>query len=595
MNKKTKRVDLTGQIFKDFQVLEYIGNKKYRLKCLRCGEEKEVYTANILKGYGVTCSLDKPQELKPGDQFGEWTVVEYVGNKKYLCICSCGNTKEVLKCNLLNGSSTSCGHSRNSYGDLTGKQFGEWTVLGKENYLYKCRCSCGKIALIGSHDLVSGRTKSCGHAYNKFTDITGQKFGHWSVLEYLGNQHYKCQCDCENKTIRSIRKADLINGATTSCGCGKASKIKSTLIERYGEVAPNKLNSIRSKEQIEAAASKEGMERFIRRFSSDGKIISVELAQRLNLGLHRTLTLIHQYGLDDMVILRPGNSQKERELSDWIQSTFNLEVENNNRQILSGKEIDIYIPSKRIGIEFNGSYWHSYPIKPRKYHQDKTLEALKSGVRLIHIFEYEWDNLEVRKRIQNYLSDILGEKKVIYARNTEVKEISSKESSEFLDKYHLQESAPATVHIGCYFNNELVGVLTLGKPRFNTEHEYEIIRMCFKSHITVIGGAKKMFHYFIEKYKPSTVFTYSDIGKFTGNIYLRMGFKVVDSKPLTEPNYIWVNPLENKVLSRYQTMKQKLIELGYGDIGNTEDEIMETLGYIKIYDCGSIRLEYISK
>lgn len=57
---------------------------------------------------------------------------------------------------------------------------------------------------------------------------------------------------------------------------------------------------------------------------------------------------------------------------------------------------------------------------------------------------------------------------------------------------------------------------------------------------------------------------------------------------------MWVNIPKNTYLRRYQTTKQKLLDLGYSDFGNTEDEIMENLGYLKIHDAGSIRLEYIS-
>lgn len=73
-----------------------------------------------------------------------------------------------------------------------------------------------------------------------------------------------------------------------------------------------------------------------------------------------------------------------------------------------------------------------------------------------------------------------------------------------------------------------------------------------------------------------------------------MGFRLVKEKALTSPNYVWVNIPKNTYLRRYQTTKQKLLDLGYSDFGNTEDEIMENLGYLKIHDAGSIRLEYIS-
>ncbi len=54
------------------------------------------------------------------------------------------------------------------FDDLTGKQFGNLTVLEptrerKRRYcVWRCRCSCGKEKNVSSGDLVSGNTTSCG-------------------------------------------------------------------------------------------------------------------------------------------------------------------------------------------------------------------------------------------------------------------------------------------------------------------------------------------------------------------------------------------------------------------------------------------------
>ena len=56
-------------------------------------------------------------------------------------------------------------------------------------------------------------------------DLTGQKFNHLTVLkldEERSNKkrtYWICQCDCENKTIKSIRSDGLTSGHTKSCGC----------------------------------------------------------------------------------------------------------------------------------------------------------------------------------------------------------------------------------------------------------------------------------------------------------------------------------------------------------------------------------------
>lgn len=599
-----KWIDLTGQIFGDFKAIEYLGDKRWVIQCTICGEVKEIQTYNMKKLVGVTCQKKKPPTIviNPGDRFGEWEVLSYEGNKKYLCRCSCGTEKLVLRGNLLNGSSTSCGHNKNHYGDLTGKQINEWTVLGKEGYLYKCQCSCGKIQLVGQKDLMSGRSKQCGHGYNIRTDITGQKFGKWTVLKYLGNQMYLCQCSCENHTTKAIRKADLLNGHSTQCGCSKHDKAQQTLLERYGDIGPNRVNNPRTPEQIKAIQQKENLKAFILEHSDLGVIPQTDLATLLGVGLQRASVLVREYGLESLVQFNCTQSEDERNLARWLQSDLGCKVVTRDRQLLDGKEIDIYLPDYKIGIEYNGNYWHSYPVKDMKYHQDKSIQAAKVGIRLIHIFEYEWKDSKIQEKIKNYLYDIVKSDSIdrVYARNTVVSEISSAEQYKFQDKYHLQGRATASIHLGIYQDadkdkKDLLGIMTFGKPRFNSQYEYELVRMCFKPKVSVVGGAQKMFKHFLDVYKPKQILTYSDISKFTGGVYKQMGMKLVQDNYMTVPNYVWVRPQDSSFLNRYQTTKQKLIDSGLGSDDQTENDIMTWSGYVKVYDCGQLKYEYINE
>lgn len=598
-----KWIDLTGQIFGDFKAIEYLGDKRWVIQCTICGEVKEIYTYNMKKLVGVTCQRKKPPTIviNPGDRFGEWEVLSYEGNKKYLCRCSCGNEKLVFRENLLNGSSTSCGHNKNHYGDLTGKQINEWTVLGKEGYLYKCQCSCGKIQLVGQKDLMSGRSKQCGHGYNIRTDITGQKFGKWTVLKYLGNQMYLCQCSCENHTTKAIRKADLLNGHSTQCGCSKHDKAQQTLLERYGDIGPNRVNNPRSPEQIKAIQQKENLKAFILEHSDLGVIPQTDLATLLGIGLQRASVLVREYGLENLVQFNCTQSEDERNLARWL-SDLGCKVVTRDRQLLDGKEIDIYLPDYKIGIEYNGNYWHSYPVKDMKYHQNKSIQAAKVGIRLIHIFEYEWKDSKIQEKIKNYLYDIVKSDSIdrVYARNTVVSEISPAEQYKFQDKYHLQGRATASIHLGIYQDadkdkKDLLGIMTFGKPRFNSQYEYELVRMCFKPKVSVVGGAQKMFKHFLNMYKPKQILTYSDISKFTSGVYKQMGMRAVQDNSMTVPNYVWVRPQDSSFLNRYQTTKQKLIDSGLGSDDQTEDDIMTWSGYVKVYDCGQLKYEYINE
>jgi len=52
--------------------------------------------------------------IKPGDVFGEWVTISFVGyrgnwHKVWVCRCKCGVTREVFAQSLVNGNSRSCG------------------------------------------------------------------------------------------------------------------------------------------------------------------------------------------------------------------------------------------------------------------------------------------------------------------------------------------------------------------------------------------------------------------------------------------------------------------------------------------------------
>lgn len=109
-----------------------------------------------------------------GMVFGRLTVVDYFGEYKWNCICTCGEKKIVRTGDLVNGKTKSCGClkkeilSEKNTIDLTGKRFGNLTVIEKSNNdksdgaLWKCRCDCGKEITTRSTYLLSGDTKSCG-------------------------------------------------------------------------------------------------------------------------------------------------------------------------------------------------------------------------------------------------------------------------------------------------------------------------------------------------------------------------------------------------------------------------------------------------
>lgn len=261
-------------------------------------------------------------------------------------------------------------------------------------------------------------------------------------------------------------------------------------------------------------------------------------------------------------------------------------LENNNIDFTKFRkdriELDIYIPSKKLAIEFNGNYWHSTENRPDKnYHVNKSEFAWKNGLFLYHIFEYDW--LNRTKQVINQLNNLIGlNKTTVYARKCKIKDVCSKDAYQFLEANHLQGNTQARVRLGLYYNDELVSIMTFGKPRFNKKYQWELVRFCSKSGTNVVGGASRLFKYFIRNYNPNTIISYSDIAKTKGTLYGILGFTDIGR---AEPNYVWVN--HNTVLSRYKTQKHILIKQGFSTLGKTEKEIMEARNFAQVFDCGT--------
>jgi hypothetical protein len=276
-----------------------------------------------------------------------------------------------------------------------------------------------------------------------------------------------------------------------------------------------------------------------------------------------------------------------------IESFLDVEFIKRDREILEGKEIDILIPSHKIGIEYNGLYWHSDVYKDNNYHLDKTKLANSKGYQLIHIFEDEWFYKEdIVKSIINNKLNIIDKK--IYARNCEIREVTSKESSKFLKENHIQGKINSFIKLGLYYDNELVSLMTFGKLRKSLgsdskDCDFEMYRFCNKLNYSVVGGASKLFKYFIKNFNVNKIVSYSDNRYFDGSLYEKLGF-IYNGE--TKPSY-WYTKNINRY-HRFKFRKDVLVKDGYNP-NKTEKEIMKERGYNRIYDCGNKKWVFINK
>lgn len=127
--------------------------------------------------------------------------------------------------------------------------------------------------------------------------------------------------------------------------------------------------------------------------------------------------------------------------------------------------------------------------------------------------------------------------------------------------------------------------MTFNKSRFNKNYEYEISRFCVKNKMSIPGARSRLFNGFLKEVNPKSVISYADRKlTFNNHFYTSLGFVFSHNTP---PNYNWI---KNDIsLSRYQTQRSKLNKLLGETFDNkmTEDQIMCSKQFIKVYDYGS--------
>ena len=177
-------------------------------------------------------------------------------------------------------------------------------------------------------------------------------------------------------------------------------------------------------------------------------------------------------------------------------------------------ELDIYDAERQFAIEYDGIFWHNENCKPKDYHLKKTVECEEKGIRLVHIFEDEWKDTVKQDIWKSMLANFYNKTpNKVFARKCEIREIEKRECYDFLDENHLQGKCASKIRIGLFFENELVSVMTFGPTRHfigGSKHQYELLRFCSKKYTNVIGGAGKLFKYFVERYKPQSIVSYAD-------------------------------------------------------------------------------------
>ena len=343
-------------------------------------------------------------------------------------------------------------------------------------------------------------------------------------------------------------------------------KSRVTSFEKYGTEYPNQSDIVKSK--IDASTLEHyGVNRACKLDEFKQKVVD---------------TNRERYGVDYTCLIYSGKLRGND--SSYNRSFAELLDDNGikyEREFLLQK----YSYDFKVGetlIEINPTATHNTLFSPygknridANYHRDKSKLAKDSGYDVIHVFD--WDDVD--KVVQ-----LLKSRVTAYARKCDVKVVSEIDTNDYLDMYHLQGTCRGQkIRLGLYYDNKLVSLMTFGKSRFNKNCEYELLRYC--SHYNVVGGAERLFKYFVNNYKPNSIVSYCDTSKFSGKVYDTLGFRYTKTN---SPRKHWYSLKEKRHITDGLLLSQgydRLFKENHGK-GTSNEELILNRGYLPVYDCG---------
>lgn len=269
----------------------------------------------------------------------------------------------------------------------------------------------------------------------------------------------------------------------------------------------------------------------------------------------------------DTSLIQHGTSKEELDLHKTINLLIpGVRTIKGDRAVLEGREIDIYIPKYRLGVEYDGLAYHSEG-KTQDYHLWKTITAAKKRVRIIHIWSDLWTNR--RAQVVDFLSKVLGRTTILPYSECTIGEVSVVEGSKFLNATHITGCDPrARVFIGIYYKNYLITVASFTRD----ETSWTYLQKADRATCCIEDDLAHIFEYIRAHYNVVAFRATIDRSLFDGSDLRQLGFRITECTP---PNAHWT-----------QNYKSRVLQEGY-----TDDQMISK-GYHRFYDCGELILEW---
>ena len=311
-----------------------------------------------------------------------------------------------------------------------------------------------------------------------------------------------------NKVVASVRKA-------VSSSEYRRNRSKIARDTKDQAVMTRRIHAGWSENAMRFCEDRDFCKRYLESF--DHKPTYAELLTSLGVNSQSIERAVRKFGLTDLIMTHRTSSTGEDELYD-LMSTYADDIIRNDRVLLEGHELDLYCPSLKLAVEFNGEYWHSVDRVGSSYHRTKSDRCAKAGVRLIHIFEWEWrDSKEACESIivnAMHASDRIG------ARECAIVVPSKSEVTGFLEANTTYMPERYDRALALMLDDDMVAVMTV-RESFGV---MEVVDYANLNGMSITGGMSRLLMHLIESSGCNKVVARCDIAKFTGASFKDMGF-----------------------------------------------------------------------
>jgi hypothetical protein len=537
--------------------------------CGRCLFKSKEYWLSQAWG---KLKLDSNQDNLP-DEWGSSS------NRMFQFICNCGRRYSTLFYAINNQGYTSCGHCNDKPKEYWLTQ--KWGKLrldphqdlpdewgrGNGSYTsYLLICNCGRSTKAKLTSIFSGNTKSCGHCNDKPKEYWLDQT--WGDLTLDPNQ------DLPDEWGRGSRSVFLF-----SCLCGNSLSYKFYAITHCSTC--NKCNTKDKAYWLQQTWGKlkiDPNQELPDEWSHGGTVSPIFICScgRKTSPLFRD---VYNGKTRSCGCGSTGQSEfsPENEVRLFVQSLESSTLSNQYPIEGTRKSYDIYVPSKKLAIEYHGLVWHSERYHPEKKDYEKLTLAKQRGDRLIQIYSDEWrDKQEIMKEM---LASLLTHPKGKRIKPTfSLEYTTSKEARTFLDAHHYLGAASGCLTVIARYGEAIVGVWV-----FMKREEGVILwhRACVDHKFKMWNPHEKVLHLALPELKKmgfKKMITFSDNRFHTGQLYEKLGFKF--EKELN-PDYGYTDGT-NRV-SKYNLRVKA---------GINEKASAQAKGWYRIWDSGKKRFSF---